>query len=371
MRLIGKVAAIAVMTLATILATNGYGQQAHAAVAAVFSHEAVSSCPKGTPAGSVCQTIPANCPTDQYCPTIVAQPTTNLASPQAVYLTLDNFFETTDSIYIQYCQDTQPLSKKPPLCVAQSDGELTNPQVVVKPFPATGSVSYAFQVLYIAKGSTPFGGVVPGTKTTGSFLCDAEDPCSIDVTDPFLGKHGSASNVTPSPTNTAVIPVSFAASDAGCPRAEFTDTESEFGIDGLLAATASASCSGSHPQLTTNTDIDGPAAVDSFVQGVGQDLSPLSFTDSPDSPDEQAALKPIAGKYALIPIGLSANVISFEAIAQGQQGFPDPDFDLTPNMAAGAITDYYSVSYNADKAKCKWLPKASQDCALMPMSTGT
>ncbi|MGO9195952.1 MAG: hypothetical protein ACLQK4_02335 [Acidimicrobiales bacterium] len=366
-RLLAAGIATAVMTLTTLgvsLVPASASAHSSAPPAHAMAPQAAGTvkCPAGTPTNSTCATIPAHCPTGGDCPEIIAEPTSGLAETQAVYLTMENFFNSSDSIYVQYCQDTKPLSVKPPLCVKTAVAQLTEPQVILKPYPDTGSVSYAYQVLYLAKGSTPFSGVVPGQKKFGTFLCDSADPCSIDVTDPFLGPHGSASALTPNPQNTAVIPVSFAAGQAGCPRAMFITTESEFGIDSLLGAAAAATCSGARPVGATNIDLDAPAAVNAFVQGG----MPISLTDSPLAPDEQAALQTIKGQYALVPVALSANVIGFQAIAQGQQGYPDTSFKLTPNMAAGLITNFYSTSYDSDVAKCSW--RSTHTCPLIEMT---
>lgn len=360
-RLAGVVLLIAAAVLMTVAFTGGPAG-ASSRPSRVTSHTTTSSatakstCPKGTPAFSTCVTIPAHCPT-KNCPEVIADPTSGLAITQAVYLQMKNFTRTSDSIYIQYCQDVHPLSVAAPMCVATSIAELPNPQVELKPFP-NGTENYAYQVLYLASGSTPFSGVVPGTKKFGTFLCDSASPCSIDVTDPYLGPGGNASALTPTPDNTAVIPVKFAAEENGCARASFINTESEFGIDSLLAASASATCKGSRPVADSNVDLDAPSAVSAFVEG----NMPVSFTDSPDAPQEQAALASIKGQYAFIPVALSADVIGFQAIAQGQQGYPDTSFKLTPNMAAGVMTDYYNTSYSSDLASCGWVPGGQ--CAL-------
>ena len=322
---------------------------APAGVSATGGATSHSNCPKGAPVNATCVTIPANCPKGKHCPTVMAQPTSGLALSQAVYLSMAGFANQNDSLYLQYCQDRKPLSVAPPMCVRTPIGELPEPQVVLKPFP-NGTSAYAFQVLYLAKGSTPFQGVLPGTKKFGSFFCDAADPCSIDVTDPYLGPNGSSNALTPTAQNSAVIPVSFAAAQAGCPRASFINTESEFGIDSLLGAAASSSCTGAHPVADINVDLDAPSAVSAFVQ----QSMPLVFTDSPEAPAEQAALASVKGQYAFIPVALSANVVAFQAIAQGQQGYPDSSFAVTPNMAAGLVTNFYSTPSNSDIATCRW-----------------
>lgn len=360
-----RLAIIGAVTALTFLATVAIAPaapRAGALLAAAPSARAASShCPAGTPAGSTCVTIPAHCPAETTCPEVIAQPTTGLAQNQSVFLTMDNFWSSTDKIYLQYCQDVAPLKSSPPLCVRTAISELPNPQVVLEPFPSTGSVSYSFQVLQVVAGSTRLQGVVPGEDKFGSFFCDTKDPCSIDVTDPYLGPHGSASAITPSPVNTAVIPISFAKPDAGCKNATFLTSESEYGIDPLLAQVASFTCSGKNPVADTNVDVDAPSAVSSFVQG----NFPVVFTDSPSDPAQQQLLASIKGQYAFIPVALSANVIGFQAIAQGQQGYPDSSFKLTPNMVAGLITDYYTASYSSDIGDCAWRRASNRECALI------
>lgn len=321
-------------------------------------------CPASAPALAVCITVPAHCPPiEKPCPEVIADPTEDLATEQSVFIQLEHFYGSTAVAQVQYCQDSHALSSSwHPLCVVEPIGELPFPTVTLHPYPSTGEVNYSFQVLYVAKGSTPLQGEVPGTSQHGQFLCNAQDPCSIDVTDPYLGPHGGPNATTPDPENTAVIPVTFAASQPGCPRANFIDTESEYGLDSLLTTTALNSCVGKAPVAAFDTDVDGLAAVDSFVEG----NSPIAFTDSPSDPAQQQALATIKGQYAVIPIALSANVYAFQAIAQGQEGFPDSNFLLTPNMVAGLVTNEYNAAYSSDMGTCSWLHGSARHCALVP-----
>jgi len=318
------------------------------------------------PVNSTCETIPASCPTGTTCPEVIVTPATALGPNQWVFITAENF-PPGDPIYIYYCSSQYTLAQQDPICMLQATPELLNPEVVLTASSeGTASISFATQE-DANDGNTPLNGKIPGTQTVGTFYCDDfADPCSIDVTDPYLDSDGKL-NFMLNPNNAVAVPVSFAKSSSGCASATFVSTSSEFGIDQIFPTASQYDCTGKTPAIGIDVAIDSLAAVTGLVGGADQ----LAFIDDPNSPDVQAQLallKASDGKpgYSLIPVGLSAQVIAFKSlIADSANGriFPDNTFSLTPTMVAGLITNYYSFENGADVANCG--PAYGGDCPLI------
>lgn len=303
-----------------------------------------SAPPTRCPVHASCVTIPATCPKTTTCPEVIARPTTGLGPNQSVFLALEHFNPDHD-VSLNYCTDTGPLSKRPPDCVYLTIPALPAPQVVLHPLP-DGTATYSYQVLlWPDNGNPALTGGIPGTATRASFFCDqTTHPCSIDVTDPSLDPSHS---LTPLPDNTAVIPLRFQKAGSGCRRAQLVHSVSEWGLDSLFPIAAEVSCAGKLPAADINTDQNGLTAVSALAAGSTQ----IAFTDAPNAADERAALAGMRGHVAYIPIAVSANVIGFSATMLGQQSYPDARFALTPTMAAGILTGFYTYPGASDVVK--------------------
>jgi hypothetical protein len=315
------------------------------------------------PSNYTCGTVPASCPSGSTCPTYEVGPTSDLGPDQWVYVNLYNWTSTPgtgDFAQINYCSNTAPLPSTQLCANAGGEGiaELTYP---TQAFP-DGSTQVSYQVEELDTSALPLDGDVPGESAApaGKFFCDADAPCSVDITD--TGPTNSGSQILV-PATTAVVPINFAPSTNGCPTADTVNTQSDFGSDLLFPIAARLSCTGPNPTLAFNTAIDGLTAVTSLVSnGVN-----VAFTDDPEQSDQQAELS--QGNFALIPVALSANVVSFtaeERTATHQELVPLDSMDLTPNMAAGLLSGSYEGAATADATPC-----GGNGCVTPPCTAGT
>ena len=323
----------ATMIAATVIAGVSVFQSSNAQAAAPAKKTTATTtetAPPPCPSEYKCVTIP--CATSA-CPTVEAGPTANLGTNPAQYVFIKLYqFPAGDTPEIALCANTVPLQTAAPLC--QNTG---NPLTAPIFSDGSGFVSLAVPEDEKGPGQTPLPGVQLGNDADkGSFYCDnGPDLCALVVFDWALDD-----SQTPTSTNTAVIPVSYESSDNGCKGATLVDTESEFGIEGLLADANRSGCDGSHPALAFNTAYDSSQAVSAVTSGSVQ----IAFTDDPEAADAQAAIKGAGGHYAFIPIAASADVVGFDATTQENAVeeftvYPQTTFDLTPNMVAGLTFD--------------------------------
>jgi hypothetical protein len=311
--------------------------------AQTVTHHAVARLtPPPCPQGDACVTVPPVCPSGQTCPTVQMGPSTDLGPNQWVYLNMYNF-EAGAHLEVAICTDTAPLPT-PPLCITNATASLPIANYLVQTF-ADGSTSISYQLDELSSTDPPFEGAAPGIPTDkGTFLCNLTSPCSIDVID--TGPQGTGPAVA-TDSNTAVLPFTFAPPNNGCPTATTVNSESEFGIDVLLPVQARMSCASSQPTFAFNTAIDGLSALTDLSNGETQ----IAFSDNPEEADQQAILT--AGQFAMIPVALSANVISFKAqMSANQNLYPDSSLELTPAMAAGLLTTAYQTPQNSDMIDC-------------------
>ncbi len=246
-----------------------------AAAAAQTVQSAPSAAPP-CPTGYRCVTIPCSTGT---CPTIEAGPTSDLGTNPAQYAFVDLYnFPPGDAPEIALCADTTPLSKSAPLCSEA-------PAPVYAPIFSNGTGFISYQVIEDEKGEgqTAISGEVLGDDAEkGTFYCDnGPDLCSLVVFDSNLDDSSS-----PDASNTAVIPVTYAASTGGCPGAALVNTESDFGMEGLIGVANQSGCTGSGKAIAFNTALDSESAVSSLGAGEVQ----IAFTDDPEAPDEQQVL---------------------------------------------------------------------------------
>ncbi len=291
------------------------------------------------PAGFTCVTIPCSTGT---CPTVEAGPTSDLGTNPAQFAFVRLYdFPPGDEPEIALCTDTVPLSKSAPIC---SDSPAPGYAPIFS--DGTGFISYQVKEDPSGPGQTPISGEVLGDDADKQgFFCDnGPDLCSLVVFDQNLDDSSS-----PDATNTAVIPVSYEASSAGCPSATLVNTESEFGIEGLVGAANKSGCTGSSKAIAFNTAFDSESAVSALGAGQVQ----IAFTDDPEAPDEQQILGGSKSHYALIPVAASADVMGFAADIQGfppndRTLYPQATFELTPNMVAGMATTAYNAEGDSD-----------------------
>ncbi len=284
---------------------------------------------------------------------IIASPTSDLVNDQWVNLNFTGFAAGV-KVYVYYCTNTAPLTAGSPTCVDNGGSDLPVPENTLFTYPSgpnAGGADIAVQVA-LSSSAQPFSGSPPNEPILpGPMVCDgtAANPCSLVVEEPDID--GGQKKVTP--LSAVVIPLTFA-SVTGCPNAGLVTTQSEFGIEQLLPEASQLACSASSsPALAFNTAIDGEGAVSALAQGDVQ----VAFTDDPEAPDQQTALKSIKGGYALIPIALSANVVGFRAEIRelsGLQVFPKSTYSLTPTEVAGLLTSSYASPGASDLADCQF-----------------
>jgi len=306
----------------------------HASAATAAADASAPPCP----AGYTCVVLPCS---SSACPTIEAGPTSDIGTDPAQYVFVNLYdFPSGDAPEITLCADTVPLSQAAPLCS-------TAPGPVYTPIFSDGSGFATYQVPEVENdGASPISGEILGNGAQkGTFYCDnGPDLCSLAVFDTNL----DGSNA-PDATNTAIIPITYQAATGGCPKATLVNTESDFGIEGLIATANESGCAGSDPALAFNTAVDSLDAVTNLATGGIK----IAFTDDPQAADEQAALGGSTGGYAFIPVAVSADVIGSSALISGDPPnqftiYPHTNFQLTPNMVAGLVTAQYGDPSSAD-----------------------
>jgi hypothetical protein len=325
-----KCAALGLTMLSAVVIAGVTSAAIPRAAAAAQAVQSVPTSAPPCPTGYTCVTIPCSTGT---CPTVEAGPTSDLGTNPAQYAFVDLYdFPAGDAPEIALCADTTPLSKSAPLCSEA-------PPPVYAPIFSDGTGFISYQVIEDESGegqSAISGEVLGDDAEKGTFYCDnGPDLCSLVVFDSNLDDSSS-----PDTSNTAVMPVTYAASTGGCPGAALVNTESDFGIEGLLEVANQSGCTGSGKAIAFNTALDSESAVSSLGAGEVQ----IAFTDDPEAPDEQQVLGGAKSPYALIPIAASADVLGFAANIQGfppnnDTLYPQVNFELTPNMVAGMIAD--------------------------------
>ena len=182
-------------------------------------------------------------------------------------------------------------------------------------------------------------GTVPG------FYCDnAPDVCAIYVTEE-QGTTGIGAGPPDSTSNTAIIPLSFAAQDAGCSSSDpVVNTESSFSMEHFIPAAVDATCQNAGGVVDINTANDTHSVVSDFASA--SPSAQIVFLDDPDDSTQATDLAGGSHSYAYIPIAVSATVVGMLAgDTDGDTEVGIPTFDLTPNMVAGLITSSYEVSH--------------------------
>ena len=284
------------------------------------------------------------CPVGQStnCPTVDVYPNTNVNDGQYVFVSTKNF-DPTGSIRVALC--TATTSTSDPQCLNGNwESQALQPTTVpVTANPATAnltSLSYPVFSDPAGQGNNP----IPGydiTNKTGQgpgFYCDnTANPCEVIVTAESGQGAGVGAGPQVSTTNSAIIPLSYAALSAGCPTSDpQVQVESGYSLEHFIPAAIEATCAGKNGVVALNTANDNISVINDFADGGAA----VSFVDNAS---DQGQLAQLLGKsYAYIPVALSGTTESFLAGETNQgQPFPVSTFNLTPNMVSGLITSLY------------------------------
>ncbi len=279
------------------------------------------------------------------CPTVDVAPTSGLSDGEFVFLRATNF-RAGSSIRIALC--TTNSSPSDPSCLlgnweAQQWGPIHNPVTVDAAHANLTEVAYPVFFDQSGEGNSP----LPSHDITNAqgagpgFFCDnTADPCAIEITKE-AGTGNNVTNPPVTPSNTAIIPLTFAAQEAGCPSAApLIQTESSTSLEHFLPAAVDSTCSGAAGVVALNTTNDNGSVVSDFNSG----NTNLAFIDNPGDLNQAGTL--FGGRpFAYIPVAVSATVVSVLAGESiGNVATPLASYNLTPNMVAGLISTDYSAA---------------------------
>lgn len=305
-----------------------------------------AACPGGV---SQCTTVTIPCG-QSTCPTVTVGPTENVGVGQFVYLEMTNF-SPSDSVRVAYCPISNPpavVSGGDPNCAYGVQPDQQDVKPIDVPVTSDGSVGASYPTEYDPSGesNTPIAAdpiISPGPAPAPFFCDNGPDHCGIEVEDLPYGDTGTPESAT----NTALIPITFASSEDGCPKSDLVvSTESAYSVEHFLPAAVDSTCAQSAGSgvavlnVANNTD----QVVQDFTRGDTQ----IAFTDEPQNTTQQSSL---GTDVEYIPIAASATVIAFLAgdyQSSDSQAFPVSTYNLTPNMVAGLITSGYSQGYGND-----------------------
>ncbi|HVC70610.1 MAG TPA: hypothetical protein VNC61_10205 [Acidimicrobiales bacterium] len=300
-------------------------------------------CPGGT---SQCVQVQLPCQTSP-CPSVVAGPNQDLDTDEYVYLALSNY-PAGDTVRIAYCAtDGSGTIDSDPYCATNTSGgiRLSKQFVAIGP---TGSTAAAMPVAYDPPGQdNPSLAAVPlvqNGQPAGSFYCDnSPNFCAIVITD----DGATGAGPTDTAANTVVVPLDFSAGASACPSTDpqlFTD--SSFTVEHLIPAVVQATCGQKNGVVALDTATNTGSEIDDLAGG----NTPIAFTDDPWDTQLDSALT--SGKFAYIPVALSATVVGFLGGApdETQSGvvFPLAQYNMTPNMVAGVLTTSYEGGGTTD-----------------------
>lgn len=195
----------------------------------------------------------------------------------------------------------------------------------------------------------------------GSFFCDngPANPCGIEVMDLGPSTQDVVGDGFPprvafnsTTANTVVIPLNWASTGTGCGSAPIMQVDSSYSAAQFLPAAGEATCNGPDGVAVLATSVpsvDDPTCASGTgscpIGDVISGQTPASFTDDPNDPATLAELQAAGGKFAYIPVAVSATEIAFEGQA-GQNGsggaiYPLSNYDLTPAQTAGIMTQQW------------------------------
>ncbi len=317
------------------------------------------------PVSGTCVAMP--CPTPLQCGVVEAAPTDGIGPDQWVYLKLYGFSPSA-ILQVDYCslKNANPSDR---LCAFQGTQIQAIPTATIQTL-GNGSINYSFQAQQNVEDPssvipcTGIGGQIPGVAGQAfqclnldgtanpdfkQFYCDqsGNNNCAIVLVNPALGS-GNGS-ITPSSSNSVVIPLTFESSTGNCAQATQLITEGEAGIDLLLNAAAMATCrnGGAGVVVPFNTTINGLEALDQLEKGAVQ----MAFTDDAQGASQQEYMK--RDGFLSIPIALSATTVGYRGQMSSQgTTVPQSGINLSSNMVAGIIAGVYSTPQSTDISKC-------------------
>ena len=313
------------------------------------------------------------------CPgcTATAGPVTNIGSSEAVYVEVTGV-PIGDELEVAYCSlaggtqvvaQPQCASQEPP---NQEDDETAVPEPQEYEYYAVSTNETVVSVpteydpdivggnpLISQTGDQAYGGDGMQAGTAGSFFCDNQNnPCGVEVMDipatdlTFVNQAG----VPPSPQYSAVghtdiFPVTFGQGGSGCGSAPVMQVDASYSVEQFIPAAAAATCTGPGGVAALPTElysVDDPgcttgAGTTCPIEDVINANTPVTFTDDPEDAATLAELKAGGGKFAYIPIAVSATEIAFGGDAgSGSVVFGLSSYQLTPAQAAGIMTQFWN-----------------------------
>jgi len=369
------VAALTLATFALLMSAPG-----PAAVATAASHDLAPCAPETT----TCTQVPFPC---SSC-SASAGPVVNLGQGQSVYVLVDNLPQG-DEVGIGFCSlksgnqvasEPQCASSIPPQpgCVTLSGTDCPN---TPSPLEWTyGTVTSGQTLIPISTdfnpnvaGANPIVSQTPEqfiSGTYGGFFCDngPADPCGVEVVDiPAIDVVGNGypprQQFVISSANAIVIPLSWASTGNGCGSAPVMQVDAAFSVAQFLPAAGAATCTGSNGIAVLPTSLPSVDDKDCSL-GTGTHCPitdvingsvPATFTDDPEDPATLAAEQSAGGKFAYIPIAVSATEIAFEGeagvVASGSsRNIPLSSYRLTPAQTAGIMTQFWNSPVSAQNA---------------------
>ena len=400
-------AALAVACLSLLVLAAGRGDVAKAA-----TPNDASACPPETATCSQ-QSFPG---TDY---TVTAGPVNNVGLNQAVYVSVAGV-PTGDELEIAYCS----LAAGPQV-VAEPQCASAVPVAGEVPTPATeqyeyGTVTTNDTVLAIpteydpdipgadaivSQTSQQLFAPSPPTDVSGSFFCDnASNPCAVEVMlftqTPNEVQYVTQDGLPPQQAysavgQTVIFPLTFNQGGNGCGSAPVLEVDASYSAAQFIPAAGQATCTGSNGVAAVPTELPSTDSTGCSNGGgsgcpiydVIDGNAPASFTDDPEDPATLAELKAAGGKFAYIPIAVSATEIAFSGSAGSSFGgsstvYPLDSYELTPAMAAGIMTQQWdaataSPGYPNDdlcaqlsgKGQCSENPQTSSQTLMVEATT--
>lgn len=362
-RILRLAAALAVACLSLFMFAAAHGGMAEGATASDSS----TGC---APETSTCAQANFPCPSSNC--TATAGPVSNIGSSEAVYVQVTGV-PIGDELEVAYCSlaaGTQVVAE--PECASQeppntSDDNTAIPQPQQYEYYAvsTNVTVVSIQTQYdpdIAGSSSIIAQtgnqVINQDNAFSNFFCDnASNPCGVEVMDVPKAQLADVNQagVPPLPDysaigHTVIFPVTFSQGGNGCGSAPIMQVDAAYSAAQFIPSAAAATCTdptGVAALPTELNSVDDPgcstgAGTSCPIEDVIDGNTPVTFTDDPEDPATQAELKAAGGKFAFIPIAVSATELAFagEAGATGATAvvFGLSSYKLTPAQAAGIMT---------------------------------
>jgi hypothetical protein len=277
------------------------------------------------------------------CPTAQLSQTAGLSDGQYVEVTATNF-PSGDTLRIALCSTL--TSTTDPVCIeGQWENDTYGPVAApVIPTPdGTNTTAVAVPVFYQAGGedNTP----IPGKKVTGgfapltSFYCDdMSDPCALEITEETGTGNNADSATLDSSSNTLVYPLTYEVVGSGCSSTDQTvNTESSYSLEHFIPTAVDATCGDAKGVIDVNTTTDNQDVASDFASSGTE----IGFIDAPNDPSVEGALLG-NGQFAYIPIAVSGTAVgSLGVVSAGDTAYNFANYDMTPTMVAGMITDNF------------------------------